>query len=152
MFAASDLTVDRDVPAGKFDATALVGPDASPEALAAITPLRQINGQFPPALILHGAADWFIDPVASIELYRAFTALGVPAELHILAAGNHEFSGEPSLMPVVADTIDLFLRRIVIEPDKYAAQLVEHNRLFGRGKAAFEAVRAEMMKKAAAGA
>lgn len=103
LFSASELAISPRPAKGEFNATALLGADASAEALAAAAPLKQLTANFPPALLLHGGADWFIDPVASIHLFERFNELGVPAELHIFGKANHEFSSEPSMMGVVAE-------------------------------------------------
>lgn len=146
LFAASALTTEERPAKGLFGGTMLLGPNPSPEAFSAANPIDQISADFPPVFMLHGTADWLIDPLASLNLYNKLIELGVTAELHLVANANHEFIGEPSMMgPMVAE-IALFLDRIVLDPQRYVDEGLETN-LFAKGPEAFFA----MMKKMAAG-
>lgn len=142
LFSASELTLDQPAPKGTFAAPQLVGPDASAEALAAASPLHQVNADFPPVFLLHGGADWMIDPQASINLYQRLVELGVTAEMHIVAGALHEFVEEPAMCGPMVSEIALFLDRMMIDPARYEVDTKEHN-LFAQGP---EAVMALMQK------
>jgi len=148
LFAASDLTLATVPEKGRFNATALLGAGASEATLRAATPLQQLTADFPPVLLLHGGADWLIDPIASQRVYDKLVSLGCAAELHILAGATHEFTSEPRMVePVVAEAA-WFLDRLVLEPQRWAAE-AKANNLFAQGPEAFKAAKA---KAAAQGA
>ena len=142
LFSASELTLEQPAPKGTFGAPQLVGPDASAEALAAASPLHQVDAEFPPVFLLHGGADWMIDPQASINLYQRLVELGVKAEMHIVADALHEFVEEPGLCGPMVSEMALFLDRVMVAPERWAAETQEHN-LFAQGP---EAVMALMQK------
>ena len=144
LFSASELTLQQPAPAGTFGAPQLVGPDASGEALRAASPLHQVDGTFPPVFLLHGGADWMIDPQASINLYQRLRELGVTAEMHIVAKGLHEFVEEPGMVgPMVAE-MALFLDRVLIDPARWEKDSAEHN-LFAQGPEKVFALMAQLM-------
>jgi acetyl esterase/lipase len=149
LFTASELTVDPKPAKGYFGAPMLLGPEATDEACRAASPLHQITADYPPVFLLHGGADWLIDPVASLRLYDKLVGLGVTAELHIVAGALHEFIEEPGMTgPMVAE-IALFLNRIIVEPERWAAETQASN-LFAKGpegvQAAFAQVLAQMQE------
>ena len=146
LFSASALSVEERPAKGLFNATMLVGPKPAPEALSAANPIDQITAGFPPVFLLHGTADWLIDPIASVNLYNKLTDLGVTAELHLVANANHEFIGEPSMMGPMVSEIALFLDRIVLDPQRYKDEALGSN-FFAKGPEAFRA----MMEQMAAG-
>ncbi|EHJ59560.1 hypothetical protein NSU_3443 [Novosphingobium pentaromativorans US6-1] len=145
LFAASALSTDERPAKGLFNGTMLVGPAPAAEALSAANPIDQISADFPPVFLLHGTADWLIDPLASVNLYNKLVELGVTAELHLVAKANHEFIGEPSMMKPMVAEIALFLDRIVLDPQRYVDEAMETN-LFAKGPEAFRAMMAQMAK------
>lgn len=146
LFTASELTVDAEPAAGQFGASALLGADASAEAVEAASPLHRVTAGFPPVFLLHGGADWLIDPVASVRLYSRLVELGVPAELHIVAGALHEFVSEPGMTgPMVAE-IALFLRRFLIEPEHWASE-TEASNLFAKGPEVVQALMAQLLEQ-----
>lgn len=132
LFSASELTLEQPAPKGMFGAPQLVGPDASAQALAAASPLHQVDAGFPPVFLLHGGADWMIDPQASITLYQRLRELGVTAEMHIVANGLHEFVEEPGMVGPMVSEMALFLDRVLIDPARWEKDCAEHN-LFAQG-------------------
>lgn len=144
LFSASELTLDQPAPRGMFGAPQLVGPEASAEALRAASPLYQVNADFPPVFLLHGGADWMIDPLASIKLYQRLVELGVTVELHIVADAIHEFIEEPGMTgPMVAE-IALFLSRVLVDPGKWAEESKASN-LFAKGPEAVMALMQQLL-------
>ena len=63
--------------------------------------------------------------------------------MHIFAGAQHEFSRETSMVAPVLAEVDLFLRRLVVEPARYAAETAAEN-FFAAGPAAFAKHMAEM--------
>ena len=142
LFSASELTLEQPAPKGTFGAPQLVGPDASADALAAASPLHQVDANFPPVFLLHGGGDWMIDPQASINLYQRLREHGVTAEMHIVANALHEFIEEPGMTGPMVCEIALFLDRILLAPARWEEETRQHN-LFAQGP---EAVMALMQK------
>lgn len=146
LFPASELTVSQEPQQGAFNATALLGPDASQEAVQAASPLHQLTADFPPVFLLHGSADWLIDPLASVRVYNRLVELGVPAELHIVAKALHEFTGEPGMTAPMVAEFALFLKRLVIEPAKWEEESAASN-LFAKGPEFVQALMAQMLEE-----
>lgn len=146
LFTASDLTVDPAPARGQFGAAALLGAQASDAAVRAASPLHQVTADFPPVFLLHGGADWMIDPVSSVKLYGRLAELGVPAELHIVAAALHEFTSEPGMTAPMASEIALFLNRMVVEPDRWNSETQAAN-LFAKGPEAVHALMAQLLEQ-----
>ncbi len=144
LFSASELTLEQPAPKGMFGAPQLVGPDASPEALRAASPLHQVDANFPPVFLLHGGGDWLIDPQASINLYQRLREVGVAAELHIVANALHEFVEEPGICEAMVAEIALFLQRVVIDPEHWARNTADHN-MFAKGPAAIMALMQDLL-------
>ncbi|HMO69822.1 MAG TPA: alpha/beta hydrolase [Novosphingobium sp.] len=147
LFSASELCLEMPAPKGKFGAPQLVGPEASADALLAASPLFQVDAGFPPVFLLHGGADWMIDPQASINLYQRLAELGVTAEMHIVAGALHEFIEEPGMTAPMVAEMALFLDRVLIAPGKWAEETQASN-LFAQGP---DAVMALMQKLLAEG-
>ena len=145
LFAASALSTEERPAKGLFNGAMLVGPNPSPEAFRAANPIDQIGAGYPPVYMLHGTADWLIDPLASVNLYNKLVELGVTAELHLVANANHEFIGEPSMMGPMVSEIALFLDRTVLNPQRYADEALKTN-LFAKGPEAFRAMMEQMAK------
>jgi len=132
LFPASELSVAAEPARGELNAVALLGPDATAEAVRSASPLHQISADFPPTFLLHGGADWLIDPVASLRVYEKLASLGVPAELHIYAGALHEFSAEPGMVEPVTSEVASFLSRLLLDTDRWKAEALESN-LFAKG-------------------
>jgi len=146
LFTASELTVDPVPARGQFGAATLLGEDASDALVRAASPLHQVSADFPPVYLLHGGADWMIDPVSSVRLYGRLVELGVPAELHIVAGALHEFTSEPGMTAPMVAEIALFLNRLVVEPDRWEAETQASN-LFAKGPEAVHALMAQLLEQ-----
>lgn len=147
LFSASELSLEQPAPRGMFGAPQLVGPDASPDALRAASPLHQVDANFPPVFLLHGGSDWMIDPQASINLYQRLRELGVTTELHIVAGALHEFIEEPGMTGPMVSEVALFLDRLLLDPDRWAKDTAEHN-LFAQGPEKVMALMQQLMSEA----
>lgn len=150
LFTASDLSVDAEPARGKFNATALLGADAGEDAVKAASPLHRVDADYPPVFLLHGGGDWLIDPAASVTLYQKLVDLGVTAELHIVAGALHEFIEEPGMTGPMIGEIALFLDRVMIDPEKWAAE-TEASNMFAKGPEAIQALMAQLMEQIQSG-
>ena len=146
LFSASELTLEQPAPKGAFGAVQLVGPEAGEAELQAASPLYQVDSEFPPVFLLHGGGDWMIDPQASLNLYQRLVELGVTAELHIVAGGLHEFVEEPGMRGPMVSEMALFIDRLILNPDRWAAESDEHN-LFAKGPEAVMALMKQMLEQ-----
>jgi len=75
--------------AHKGSARNLLGPDATPEQLAALSNETQVTANTPPTFLMHTTEDAGVPPENSILYYLALKKAGVPAELHIYEVGRH---------------------------------------------------------------
>ena len=53
------------------------------------TPVRHVTARTPPTFIYHTTADRTVPIDASVTVYRALAAAGVPVEMHNFATGRH---------------------------------------------------------------
>jgi acetyl esterase/lipase len=136
-FPPAELVLEAPNDALARFAAMLLGDRANAEDARRASPVHRIGPGFPPTFLLHGGADWMVAPEASLNLYGALTRAGAPAELHIYAGHHHEFSGEPSMVARVIDEVDLFLRRMVVEPARFADETASQN-MFAEGPEAFQ--------------
>ncbi|MHB8575216.1 MAG: alpha/beta hydrolase fold domain-containing protein [Dehalococcoidia bacterium] len=96
---------------GASPAKALMGDAEEAEAARLASPLTHVRPEFPPTLLLHGSADKVVPPSASIVMYEALVAAGVPVELHMYAEQPHGFARQPEFVDQVSAESAHFLRR-----------------------------------------
>jgi acetyl esterase/lipase len=70
---------------------ALLGPDATPEALRAVSPELHVGPDTPPVLLVHARDDTAVPYGNSVVLHEALRAAGVPSALHLYDRGGHGF-------------------------------------------------------------
>ncbi len=102
---------------GALPAADLLGAPCTEAAADAVSPLALVDPDFPPTMIVHGTADVLIQPINSRRLADQLSKLGVVNELVTFAECNHEFDASPSYAAAVVAHIDIFLRRVLGEPD-----------------------------------
>lgn len=112
---------------GEMPAQMLLGPSATAEAAAAASPLTNIGATFPPTVLIHGAADRFVPPIAGLRLFEALTAAGVRTELHLVAGQDHEFDMTPRYTDTTTELAVKFLRAELIEPELVAKEVIDAN-------------------------
>jgi acetyl esterase/lipase len=105
----------------------LLGPQPTAQAAAAASPLTHIDGTFPPTVLIHGAADRLVPPVASQRLFEAVTAAGVRSELHLIAGQDHEFDMTPRYTDTTTEFAVAFLRAEILEPELVAIEVIDAN-------------------------
>ena len=90
------------------------GGDDAAAALA--SPVRHVTAEFPPTFLAHGTTDTTVPVSASLRMYEALAAAGVPTELHLYAEQPHAFDAQPKFGRQVAAEMLLFLDRYVPAP------------------------------------
>jgi acetyl esterase/lipase len=95
---------------------ALLGRDASQQALRAASPISYASRDFPPAPLIHGTKDELVPHEAALRMHRALDEAGAPAELHLYAGAPHGFDALPDFGRQCASIMALFLDRHVRDP------------------------------------
>ena len=95
---------------------------ATPEAIAAASPTTYIGPNFAPTIFIHGTADTTVLPQSSIDFFTKLHAANVPTALTMIQGANHAFdNGALDAVEVMAQSIDLFLDRLFVNPKPYAS-------------------------------
>src|SRR5688572_21307995 len=93
---------------------------ATPENIAAASPTSYITKSFAPTIFIHGTNDGTVPAQSSIDFYTKLHALGVPAALTLIQGADHAFDNNaPDAVELMAQSIDLFLDRLLINPRPY---------------------------------
>jgi acetyl esterase/lipase len=93
---------------------------ATPENIAAASPTSYIAKGFAPTIFIHGTADTTVAPQSSIDFHTKLHALGVPTALTLIQGANHAFdNGALDAVELMAQSIDLFLDRLIVKPTPY---------------------------------
>jgi acetyl esterase/lipase len=71
--------------------TNLLGPDATPEQMAALSSERNVTADTPPTFLVHTTGDTAVPPENSLAFVEAMRRHGVPVELHLFEGGRHGF-------------------------------------------------------------
>ena len=97
------------------------GPDkATPEAIAAASPTSYITKDFAPTIFIHGTKDGTVNVQSSIDFFTKLHALGVRTTLTLIDGADHAFdNAAPDAVELMAQSIDLFLDRLMINPKPY---------------------------------
>jgi acetyl esterase/lipase len=111
VFAPVAFYLGEDRSHGGTPARALMGDSATEAQARAAGPLTYVTPDYPPTLLLHGAADKVVPPSASMVMYEALVRAGVPAELHMYAEQPHGFVGDPVFIDQTTAEIGHFMRR-----------------------------------------
>jgi acetyl esterase/lipase len=93
---------------------------ATPENIAAASPTTYIGPNFAPTIFIHGTADTTVLPQSSIDFFTKLHAANVPTALTMIQGANHAFdNGALDAVEVMAQSIDLFLDRLFVNPKPY---------------------------------
>jgi acetyl esterase/lipase len=91
------------------------------KAMQAASPTTYIGKTFAPTIFIHGTADTTVPMSSSIDFVNKLHAAGVPAALTLIQGANHAFdNGALDAVEVMARSIDLFLDRLIVNPQPYA--------------------------------
>jgi acetyl esterase/lipase len=130
-FAPVDLSL-RAMPKRAPPTVALLGEHGGEEVAIAASPVTYVADGFPPTFLLSGLADPFLPPEQTLQMFQALTAVGAKVELHLYHDHTHEFARLPSMLSATQAEVALFLRRAVVDPERYRAENLELNP-FARG-------------------
>jgi len=93
---------------------------ATPEAIAAASPTSYITKDFAPTIFIHGTKDGTVNVQSSIDFFTKLHALGVRTTLTLIDGADHAFdNAAPDAVELMAQSIDLFLDRLMIDPKPY---------------------------------
>jgi acetyl esterase/lipase len=129
-FPAIEFTTGPPSP-GAIPATYILGETATEEEAKQASPISYVSEAYPPTFLLHGTADQMVPFVTSQRMFDALSERGVAAELHLYPHHTHEFVRLPSMLAPVMSEIALFLKRTVVDPEKYDKENRELN-MFAR--------------------
>ncbi len=122
-FPPTEFTTGAPAP-GVSEADILLGKSATEEEAKQASPVSYVSRDYPPTFLLHGTADQMVSFTSSRRMFDALYDHGVAAELHLFPGHTHEFVRLPSMIAPVMAEIALFLKRTVVNPEKY----IEENR------------------------
>ena len=98
----------------------LFGGKGTPEQIAAASPTSYIAKSFAPTIFIHGTNDGTIPAQSSIDFHTKLHALGVPSGLTLIQGADHAFDNAAfDAIEVMAQSIDLFLERLIVNPKPY---------------------------------
>jgi acetyl esterase/lipase len=98
----------------------LFGGKGTPEQIVAASPTTYISKSFAPTIFIHGTSDATVLPQSSIDFHTKLHALGVPSALTLIQGANHAFdNGALDAVELMAQSIDLFLDRLIVNPRPY---------------------------------
>jgi len=101
-------------------AGALFGGQATPEQTAAASPTTYISDTFAPTIFIHGTNDGTIPEQSSIDFHTKLHALNVPTALTLIQGADHAFDNSAlDAVELMAQSIDLFLDRLIVNPTPY---------------------------------
>lgn len=93
---------------------------ATPENIAAASPTSYISKTFAPTIFIHGTNDGTVPVESSIDFFTKLKALGVPTTLTLIQGADHAFdNGALDAVELMAQSIDLFLDRLMVNPKPY---------------------------------
>ena len=91
-----------------------------PAAMEAASPTTYIGPNHAPTIIIQGGADRTVTPESSINYWNGLQAAGVPAALTIIQGADHAFDNSAlDAVELMAQSIDLFLDRLFVDPQPY---------------------------------
>lgn len=111
IFPPTELSPRDAMTPAAVPAFALLGDRDTPEAAQLASPIAHVHPGHPPTLLLHGNGDELVPPAASLRMYEALVAAGVPTELHMVAEQPHGYVLQRDFHRLSVQTIALFLRR-----------------------------------------
>jgi dipeptidyl aminopeptidase/acylaminoacyl peptidase len=93
---------------------------ATPDAIAAASPTTYIGPNFAPTIFIHGEADTTVPVSSSIDFFTKLKAANVPTALTVIQGAAHAFdNGALDAVELMAQSIDLFMDRLFINPKPY---------------------------------
>jgi acetyl esterase/lipase len=95
---------------------------ATPENIAAASPTSYIGPNFAPTIFIHGTKDVTVPLTSSLDFFNKLQAAGVRAGLTAIDGAAHAFDNSAlDAVELMAQSIDLFLDRLLVNPRPYPA-------------------------------
>jgi len=92
------------------------------KAMQAAAPTTYIGKNFAPTIFVHGTADTTVPMSSSIDFFNKLHDAGVPAALTLIQGAAHAFDNSAlDAIEVMARSIDVFLDRLIVNPQPYAS-------------------------------
>jgi len=89
-------------------------------AMRAASPTTYIGKNFAPTIFIHGTADTTVPMSSSIDFFNKLHDAGVPTALTLIQGAAHAFDNSAlDAVQVMAQSIDLFLDRLIVNPRPY---------------------------------
>lgn len=110
---APTLFFDGEHESGGIPFQALVESGGDAESVRLASPVRHVDANFPPTLLIHGTSDTTVPVSASLRMYESLVEAGVPVDLHLYAEQPHAFDAQPEFGRQCANEMLLFLNRYV---------------------------------------
>jgi acetyl esterase/lipase len=96
------------------------GGKPTPEQIAAASPTSYISASFAPTIFIHGTKDGTIPVASSVDFFTKLHALNVPSTLTLIQGADHAFDNNaPDAVELMAQSIDLFFDRLMLNPRPY---------------------------------
>lgn len=95
---------------------------ATPANIAAASPTTYIGPSFAPTIFIHGTGDVTVPLSSSLDFFTKLNAAGVPTALTAIQGAAHAFDVSAlDAIETMAQSIDLFLDRLLVNPKPYPA-------------------------------
>src|SRR5262245_19568091 len=105
---------------GNLFPTTLTG-DERTKAMQAASPTTYIGPNFAPTIFVHGTADTTVPMTSSIDFFTKLQAAKVPTAMTLIQGAAHAFDNAAlDAVEVMAHSIDLFVDRLIVNPQPYA--------------------------------
>ena len=96
--------------------------EARTEAMRAASPTTYIGKTFAPTIFIHGTGDTTVPMSTSIDFFNKLHEAGVPTALTLIQGAAHAFDNSAlDAIQVMAQSIDVFLDRLIVNPQPYAS-------------------------------
>ena len=90
-------------------------------AIRTASPTTYIGKTFAPTIFIHGTADTTVPMSSSIDFFNKLNEAGVPSSLTLIQGAAHAFDNSAlDAVEVMAHSINLFLDRLIVNPQPYA--------------------------------
>lgn len=89
-------------------------------AMEAASPTTYIGENHAPTIFIHGTGDTTVPLSSSIDYFNQLNDIGVPAGLTAIQGAAHAFDNSAlDAVEIMAHSIDLFLDRLIVDPQPY---------------------------------
>jgi fermentation-respiration switch protein FrsA (DUF1100 family) len=96
--------------------------EARTQAIRAASPTTYIGKTFAPTIFIHGTADTTVPMSSSIDFFNKLHEAAVPTALTLIQGAAHAFDNSAlDAVQVMAQSIDVFLDRLIVNPQPYAS-------------------------------